>query len=80
MGIEIPKDELYQLLYTRGYRIVIDTLKDSKEVTFTHPCAKEPLKLTHSYSTEFTNNQIIRDCVDKLLFWSGLKVIYAIDY
>ena len=80
MGIEISKDELYELLYARGYRIVINIVNDAKEVTFTHRLAKEPFKRTSSYSTEFTNEQIIRDCVDKLLAWSGLKVVYGLDY
>lgn len=78
--MEIPKDELYELLYARGYRIVINIVNNAKEVIFTHRLAKEPFKRTSSYSTEFTNEQIIMDCVDKLLSWSGLKVIYALDY
>ena len=67
MGIKIPKDELYELLYARGYRIVIDTVNDAKKVSFTHRYAMEPLKRTSSYSLEFTDKQIIRNCVLDLL-------------
>ena len=80
MSIDIPKDELYQLLYTRGYRIIIDTVNDTKKVSFTHRYAMEPLKRTSSYSLEFTDEQIIRDCVLNLLRWTGLKVVYALEY
>ena len=79
MSIDIPKDELYQLLYARGYMIVIETVNNAKKVAFTHRYAIDPPKFTIFYSLEWTDEQIINDSIEGLLKWTGLKIVYALE-
>jgi hypothetical protein len=77
---KLSKDELYSMLVKHGYKIVTDrTREDDITVTFTSTTAF-PYKLRHSYSKDWTNNDIIRDMVYKLLYWTGLKIKYTLDY
>lgn len=75
----ISKEELLALLYQRGYKIVIDRTDSHSTVTLSGEFSK-PLTLAHSYSLEWTDNEIRRDTVYDLLNWTGLKVQYTLDY
>ncbi len=80
MPIDIPTNDLLALLYAKDYRIVITTNNDSQFVSFYHPLALESLYIPHSYSMEFTHEQIRNDLALNLLHWTKLKVTYALEY
>lgn len=76
----ISKIELLYLLETRGYEIRIELINDSKFVTFYHRHAVQPYKVNHSYSTDFTDEEIKLDLVWDLLEWTGLRIGYTLEY
>lgn len=76
----IRKEELLSLLYERGYSIHIEIKNKSKFITFNGTHSKEPYINAHSYSLEWTNEEIKRDVVYSLLKWTGLKIKYTLDY
>lgn len=78
--LDIPNQDLLELLYARGYTIDIITRKDSQFVHFNHQTALYVKVLPYSYDYTFTHEQIRLDCVYDLLKWTGLKVKYTLDY
>lgn len=78
--ISISNKDLLALLYAKGYRIIIASDGNTKHVEFTHMYALKPYKLPTTFSAAFTNQQIREYCVNKLLSWSGFKVVYSLDY
>ncbi len=80
MEIKYSNEDLVNMLEERGYKIDIETVNDSKYVSFNHRHAKHPHQLLHSYSTEWSDHHIKKDVVDILLRWSGLKVKITLDY
>lgn len=81
---KISKNELLDLLYSQGYNIEI--IKELESDGNYHYIAKFKGRFTKGeyiagiYSSEFTHEEIKRDCVLKLLQWSGKKVVYALEY
>jgi hypothetical protein len=76
---KLSKNELYLMLMKHGYKIVTDrTREDDVTVTFTSTIAF-PYKLKHSYSKNWTDDDIIRDMVYNLLHWAELKVKYTLE-
>lgn len=79
--MDIPKEELLHLLIKRGYKIsIINKDSDTQMAIFNHSTAKAPYIVTRIYSNEFMHYEIKLDCVYDLLRWSGLRVIYTLDY
>ena len=71
--------EVLSLLYKRNYRIIIKVKDSSKFVKFAHPIAIKPLRYTHCYSMQWSNEEIKRDVAYDLLQWSGLKIKWTLD-
>lgn len=80
MTLELSKSDLLNLLRNHGYNINIEIIDNSKKVTFIGKHSLHPCKVSHSYSTEFTNREIELDVVDDLLKWTGLKPKIVLDY
>ncbi len=80
MTLELSKSDLLGLLRNRGYSINIETINNSKHVTFVGKHSLHPCKVSHLYSTEFTNREIELDVVYDLLKWTGLKPKIVLDY
>ena len=77
-NIEVSNELLLSMLYGRGYRISIVIRNNSKFVTF-HSTLSKPYEQVACYSTEFTDHQIRLDVVNKLLSWSGLRVVASLE-
>lgn len=80
MTLELSKNDLLSLLRNHEYSINIETINNSKHVTFVGKHSLHQCKVSHSYSTEFTNREIELDVVEDLLKWSGLKPKIVLDY
>ena len=73
---------LYYMLVKKGYTINITKENNSKVIRFNgkHATKKSNEKIQAWYSKEWTDDEIKRDVVRKLLTWSGLKLKYVLDY
>lgn len=80
MTLELSKNDLLSLLRNHGYSINIETINNSKHVTFVGKHSLHPCKVSHLYSTEFTNREIELDVVYDLLKWTGFKLKIVLDY
>ena len=80
--METPISSLYSMLVDRGYSINITKENNSKVIRFNGKYAtKESNEKIHAwYSSAWTDDEIKRDVVRKLLTWSGLKLKIALDY
>ena len=78
----ISNSELYFMLVEKGYSIDITKEKNSKVIRFNGKYATKESneKIQAWYSLEWTDDEIKRDIVRKLLTWSGLKLKIALDY
>ena len=73
---------LYYMLVEKGYSINITEEKKSKVVRFNGKYATKESneKVQAWYSTQWTDEEIKRDIVVKLLTWSGLELKTVLDY
>ena len=78
----ISNSELYFMLVEKGYSINITEEKNSKVIRFNGKYATKESneKIQAWYSSAWTDDEIKRDVVRKLLTWSGLKLKIALDY
>ena len=82
METPMSNSELYYMLVEKGYSINITEEKNSKVIRFNGKYATKESneKIQAWYSKEWTDDEIKRDVVRKLLTWSGLKLKIALDY
>ena len=80
--IIISNSELYFMLIEKGYSIDITKENNSKVIRFNGKYATKESeeKIQAWYSSAWTDDEIKRDVVRKLLTWSGLKLKIALDY
>ena len=83
--MEIPiisNSELYYMLVEKGYKINITEEKNSKVIRFNGKYATKESneKIQAWYSKDWTDDEIKRDIVVKLLAWSALKLKTVLDY
>ena len=78
----ISNSELYFMLVEKGYSIDITKENNSKVIRFNGKYATKESeeKIQAWYSSAWTDDEIKRDVVRKLLTWSGLKLKIALDY
>ena len=78
----ISNSELYFMLVEKGYSIDITKEKNSNVIRFNGKYATKESdeKIQAWYRLEWTDDEIKRDVVRKLLTWSGLKLKIALDY
>lgn len=75
----MSKDEILCQLHDRGYTIDIMTVNNSQIVTFMGKYSQTPYVVKHCYSTEYTRDEIARDCAYDLLNWAGYKVVETLE-
>ena len=63
-----------------GYTISIKKIDKINHITFNGQCSKEQYILPHSYSNEYTNQEIKEDCVFDLMEWAGLHYESRLTY
>ena len=82
MKTPISNSDLYYMLVERGYSIHIKEENNSKVIRFNGKYATKESeeKIQAWYSSAWTDDEIKRDVVRKLLTWSGLKLKIALDY
>ena len=82
MEINISNSELYYMLVEKGYSINITKENNSKVIRFNGKYATKESeeKIQAWYSSAWTDDEIKRDVVRKLLTWSGLKLKIDLDY
>ena len=82
METPMSNSELYYMLVEKGYSINITEEKNSKVIRFNGKYATKESneKIQAWYSKEWTDDEIKRDVVRKLLTWSGLKLKTVLDY
>lgn len=68
------------MLQARGYTIEITQIKKTKYVVFNGKYACSPYQLHNTYSTDFSDNEIIKEVLPTLLKWTGLKPVITLDY
>ena len=80
--IIISNSELYFMLIEKGYSIDITKENNSKVIRFNGKYATKESeeKIQAWYSSAWTDDEIKRDVVRKLLTWSGLKLKIDLDY
>ena len=80
--METPISNLYSMLVDRGYSINITKENNSKVIRFNGKYATKESneKIQAWYSKEWTDDEIKRDVVRKLLAWSALKLKTVLDY
>ena len=73
---------LYYMLAEKGYTINITEENNSKVIRFNGKYATKESeeKIQAWYSSAWTDDEIKRDVVRKLLTWSGLKLKTVLDY
>ena len=78
----ISNSELYFMLVEKGYSIDITKENNSKVIRFNGKYATKESeeKIQAWYSSAWTDDEIKRDVVRKLLTWSGLKLKIDLDY
>ena len=82
MKTPISNSDLYYMLVERGYSIHIKEENNSKVIRFNGKYATKESseKIQAWYSKDWTDEEIKRDIVGKLLTWSGLKIKTVLDY
>ena len=82
MKTPISNSDLYYMLVERGYSIHIKEENNSKVIRFNGKYATKESseKIQAWYSKDWTDEEIKRDIVGKLLTWSGLKLKTVLDY
>ena len=82
METPMSNSELYYMLVEKGYSINITEEKNSKVIRFNGKYATKESneKIQAWYSSDWTDDEIKRDAVRKLLTWSGLKLKSVLDY
>ena len=78
----MSNSSLYYMLVEKGYSIDITKEKNSKVIRFNGKYATKESneKIQAWYSSAWTDDEIKRDIVRKLLTWSGLKLKIDLDY
>ena len=76
----MTQDELIYLIEKTGHKIKITIKEEQKYVTFIGTYALEPYTLSNSWSLEFTDAEIKRETVYKLMSWAGLKIEERVTY
>ena len=78
----ISNSELYYMLVEKGYSIDITKENKSKVIRFNGKYATKESseKIQAWYSKDWTDDEIKRDIVGKLLTRSGLKLKTVLDY
>ena len=79
--LKLSNDELWHMLQNHGYSITIEKEPSGAQyVTFEGRFVVKPYKRRISYSSEFTQNEIIMDSLSSLLKWTGLRPRIILEY
>jgi hypothetical protein len=77
---KISKDELLDLLYSKGYKI--DIIRESESHDYYIAKFREPFSTDTYNAGRYSLDTLLdirRDCALKLLQWSGMKVVYDLE-